>query len=163
MRGAALPSILVISTVMVFMLLVLINTTDKLNSIAYNSINRLQNQYNIESALERLCYDSLFYIKRNTQPFVGDKNNIVRWYEKKFGLYKRLILSAEDVQREVIIGSRNGYKDTLSFWLSNNGRALSMSGFSNIDGRVFVSSLGVSYNQIRSEYFCFENIVISNI
>ncbi len=163
MRAAALPSVLIVSTVMILMLLVLISAIDNLNAVSYNSVSRTQSRYNIESVVEILCHNTTFCQDSVIYPFPDDDDNVVSVKAEDYGLYKLLTLNSGVISKSVLIGSESGYKDSLTLWVNDNNRPLSLTAFTNIIGKLYCSPLGIAYNQVNSQYFSGERVGVENI
>lgn len=169
LSAAALPIVLVVSTLMLLSIVGVFILFDRSNSEVSGSHYKMQQGMNLESAVLLYCKDSLFLDKLaadSTLQLYEDKgNSIVKLTVHKYGLYEIVRASSDKDKfiKTAVVGSANRRSNNPTFYVSNNYNPLSITGNSNLEGKVCVPKYGVSYNQMEYQVFSGEKINPKNI
>lgn len=164
LSAASLPIALVVSTLMLLSIVGVFILYDRSNSEVSLSHYKIQQVQNLESAVLLYCKDSLFINKLSADSTVqlyDDKSHsIVKLTVYPYGLYEIVRASSDKGKftKSAVVGSANTGYDNPTFYLSNNYSPLSITGNSNLEGKVYVPKYGVSYNQMQYQVFSGEKI-----
>lgn len=162
LNGYVLPSVLIISTVMLLGVSGIFILWENADTLTAGSVSRTQHLLNIESALTVYCCDSAV-IRRISE------DHILKLYEDRedagvkievepIGLYELVTLSCVREKERYIVGLEKVWTDTATLYVSDDGRPLSLAGNTNIRGKVYVPEPGINYTQVRAQYFAGEKM-----
>lgn len=151
--GSTLPTVIVISTLMLLAVMGIFSIWDKNNNALGYELYRTQQMLDLESAVTLYCHDTLLL----------KKHSDVEVTITQQGLYEIIKATTKDgkFSKQALLGC---VADSTVLYLEDNGRPISLTGATNIVGQVYLPRYGVAYNQIQSDFFSgkkLENIKVS--
>ena len=152
----ALPTVLVAS--MLIMLLVMSGysaLTMNLQSYAMYHAHK-QHRLDLQSALVRLCRDSLFCPEGETVSAEIFPDHPVRITVRRWGLYETAALSAGNSSGIALIGRRHECPEQAAFWINDRDRPLSLAGDARIEGTAYIPAGGINYTEVQGDYYSGE-------
>lgn len=163
-RGATLPVVMVISILVLLVVLFVYSLWDM--SFLYYSTHhyRKQQQENLNSAIVLYSNDSTFLGEYNEEKvftlFETDTTSTVRFITRRWGFYESIHVSSHNgnFSSTRLLGKKQECDHRAALWLCDRNRMLSLSGETEIRGRVFTPLSGINYSEIDGEPYKGEKI-----
>ncbi|MEA4918886.1 hypothetical protein [Proteiniphilum sp.] len=164
LTAATLPVVMVISVLMLLVVLFVYSLWD-MNLLYYSSYHyKRQQQENLNSAIILYSNDSTFLREHNEEKtfrlFETDSSSTVRFLSKQWGLYEALHVSSHNgnFSSTQLLGKKQECDHKAALWLCDRNRALSLSGGTEIRGKIYIPLNGINYTQIDGDYYRGEEI-----
>lgn len=160
LRGFALPSVLVVS-VLILLLILFAYSAITINMHRYAFYHKKkQLREDLKSALVLYCADSTLCDADDSSEvelFAG--HDKVRVSVERCGLYERVRLFNDYPDEYHVLAGRRCENDLkAAFWLCDRNRALSLAGDARIDGLVYMPLNGINYTEVNMRYYTGEQI-----
>lgn len=159
MDAFSLPSVMVVSVLMLLSILMAYSLTE-LFLARYSKYHAdKQQSLHMDSALELYCHDSTLRNHGDTteiQLFEDDPGSRVLVSSGLWGLYEHVCVTTTGTtqkSRMRMVGKRSENDDEAAFWLCDRNRALSMAGSSAIEGLAYIPLNGVNYTALGGKEF----------
>lgn len=167
MHGSVMASVLVISTLMFIGILGVISLWDSEHLLAARYFFRQQQRAHLVSAVVKYCRDTSFCHSfgqdTSLMLFPGMATSKVGVSRKRWGLYEMLVLTAGDEKTCRLMGKEEESYSRAALYLPERRRTLSIAGQSRVEGKLYTGAQGVTYTQVRSEFFNGTPIALSSI
>ncbi|MEG0499684.1 MAG: hypothetical protein RR550_01005 [Rikenellaceae bacterium] len=139
LAAASLPTVLIVATLMLLTVMGLFSIWDRNNNTIGYELYRTQQLLDLESAVTIYCIDTTVKtdVKREIEPY---------------GLYEKITVTTANgnFSKQAIVGAP---QDSTVLYVTDNGRPLSLTGATNIEGVTYLPKFGVAYNQMGSHFF----------
>ena len=169
LKAATLPVVMVIS-VLILLVVLFVYSLWNMNFLYYSSYHyKKQQQENLNSAIVLYSNDSTFlpeYNKEKTfQLYETDSASQVGFISQQWGFYESLRVSSHNgnFSSTRLLGKMRECDHQAAFWLCDRNRALSLTGETEIRGRIFIPLNGINYTEIDGEYYKGEEILYSRM
>ncbi|RNC63889.1 hypothetical protein [Proteiniphilum sp. X52] len=164
LSAATLPVVMVISVLILLVVLFVYSLWD-MNFLHYSSYHyKKQQRENLNSAVVLYSNDSTFiteYNKEKTfQLYETDSASTVSFFSQQWGFYESLRVSSHNgnFSSTRLLGKKQECDHRAALWLCDRNRALSLSGETEIRGKIFIPLNGINYTEIDGEYYKGEEI-----
>ena len=154
-----LPTVLVVSIIILILVVLTFSLLD-LNSLHYSHYHfSKQQKYHLDSAIELYCHDSLLLSSlepdSSCQLYPDDHFSKVYYGMSQWGLYECLDVANynKKISKKKLFGKHIENKFKASFWINNRNRALSISGQTKLEGKLYVPGGGINYINVNSSYY----------
>lgn len=162
--AAALPMVLVIS-VLILLIVLLIYSWWNTNFLYYSFYHyKKQQQENLNSAIVLYSNDSSLLREYNAEKkfrlYETDSASTVSFLKQQWGFYEILTVSSYkgNFSSTRLLGKKRECDHRAALWLCDRNRALSLSGETEIQGKIFIPLNGINYTEIDGEYYKGEEI-----
>ena len=155
--ASVLASVLVVSTLMLLGVLLVIELWNFDLARYYLYHREEQTLANVESGFLLYAEDSTLYARREEDGsvllFEGDECSRVYYERVRWGMYE--VVSVKNNKRKSIrlMGKSIESGRGATLYIPENGQAFSLTGKTFAEGDVYLPRNGVSYTQVRSEFF----------
>ncbi len=167
--ATTLPIVLVIS-VLILLIVLFVYALWEMNFLYYSSYHyKRQQQENLNSAVVLYSNDSSFLSNYNEEKtyrlYESDSASTVNSIILRWGLYEYIHVSSQNKKflSTRLLGKKQECDYRAAFWLCDRNRALSLSGDTEIRGKVYIPLNGINYTEIDSEYYKGEEIPYSRM
>ena len=164
LKAATLPMVLVISVLILLVVLFVYSLWD-MNFLYYSSFHyKKQQQENLNSAIVLYSNDSTFLRDYNEEKtfrlYETDSASSVICITQQWGFYEYIHVSSlnGNFSTTRLLGKKQECDHRAALWLCDRNRALSLSGNTEIRGKVFIPLNGINYTEIDGEYYKGEEI-----
>lgn len=164
LTAAALPVVLVISVLILLVVLFVYSLWD-INFLYYSSYHyKKQQQENLNSAIVLYSNDSTFLREYNEekifQLYETDSASTISFVTQQWGFYEYIRVSSQNgnFSSTRLLGKKQECDHRAVLWLCDRNRALSLSGETEIRGKIFIPLNGINYTEIDGEYYKGEEI-----
>ena len=155
--ASILATVLVVSTLMLLGVLLVIELWNFDFTRYYLYQRGEQVRANVESGFLLYETDSTLYSRRaddgSVLLFEGDESSRVYYKRERWGMYE--VVSARNGKREStrLVGKSAESRYGATLYVPENGQAFSLTGRTFVEGDVYLPRNGISYTQVRSEFF----------
>lgn len=153
MPASVLASVLVICTLILLSLFFVISLWDSDLLQFLRFCNREQQRANLFSAFVRYSHDSTFMADSTGLLFADDSNSRVNCRKERWGLYEVVEIRAGKWNAFRLFGKAHESSWQAALYVPDNKKALSLSATCLPEGKICLSRNGITYTQVRSEYF----------
>lgn len=164
LEAATLPVVMVISVLILLVVLFVYSLWD-MNFLYYASYHyKKQQQENLNSAIVLYSNDSTFLRdyneEKNFRLYETDSASTVRFFSQQWGFYESVNVSSHNGNFSFtrLLGKKQECDHKAALWLCDRNRALSLSGDTEIRGKIFIPLNGINYTEIDGEYYKGEEI-----
>lgn len=164
LKAATLPVAMVISILVLLVVLFAYSLWD-FNFLYYSFYHYKKQQHeNLNSAVVLYSNDSTFltgFPKEKTfRLYETDSTSIVKFNTQQWGFYESIHVSSHNgnFSSTRLLGKKHECDYRAAFWLCDRNRALSLSGETEIQGKVFAPLNGIIYTEIDGENFMGKEI-----
>ncbi|MGV8094878.1 MAG: hypothetical protein AB2L24_23750 [Mangrovibacterium sp.] len=162
--ASALPTVLIVSTLILLLMIFAFNLWD-MNAIFYYRYHYVrQLKYHVNSGFMLYCSDSSFANRIEPDSsymlYQEDKSSRIRIAAENWGLYEcvRITSAGKEYRSTRLLGKDKECHYEAAFWLNDQNRPLSLSGNTNLEGKIYAPRNGINYTQVRSDYYQGEMI-----
>lgn len=159
MPASALASVLVVCTLILIGMMLVMSLWDSDLMLYSGFYSRERRQAALSSGFVRYCRDSTLpgLIKQDSclLLFPEDGSSRIRYRRRRWGLYEVAgVASAGGQWKSVrLFGKASESGRGAALYVPDNQKALLLSGDSFLDGNICLSRNGITYSQVRSEFF----------
>lgn len=153
MPASVLASVLVICTLILLSLLFVISLWDSDLLQFSRFCYREQQRANLFSAFVRYSHDSTFMADSTVLLFADDSSSLVNCRKKRWGLYEVVEIRSGKWNAFRLFGKAHESSWQAALYVPDNKKALSVSATCLPEGRICLPRNGITYTQVRSEYF----------
>lgn len=164
LTAATLPVVLVISVLILLVVLFVYSLWD-MNFLYYSSYHyKKQQQENLNSAIVLYSNDSTFLREYNEekifQLYETDSASTISFVTQQWGFYEYIRVSSQNgnFSSTRLLGKKQECDHRAALWLCDRNRALSLSGETEIRGKIFIPLNDINYTEIDGEYYKGEEI-----
>lgn len=169
LKATTLPVVMVIS-VLILLVVLFVYSWWNMNFLYYSTYHyKKQQQENLNSAIVLYSNDSTFLPEYNEektfQLYETDSASQVGFFSQQWGFYESLRVSSHNANFSStrLLGKKQECDHRAAFWLCDRNRALSLTGETEIRGRIFIPLNGINYTEIDGEYYKGEEILYSRM
>jgi hypothetical protein len=159
LKAVTLPTVLVIS-VLIILIVFFVYSLWEMNFLHYSSYHyKKQQQENLNSAMVLYCNDSTFLKdhdeEKNYRLYEADSTSLISFLAKQWGFYEVVSVSSHNgsFSSTRLLGKKQECDHKAALWLCDRNRALSLSGRTEISGKIFIPLNGINYTEIDGEYY----------
>ena len=162
MHGSALPTVLVTGTLMLLAVFVVISLGDMESLMVYGRYSHRQKEAWLESALLLYSQDSTLmnWLDENGRflLFEDDPVSEITLSRSPWGLYELVKTSAGGgrYRKAVLTGYESESPKQAALYVSDNLRAFTLAGKSQVKGTVYLPENGLIYGQVQSDFYSRE-------
>lgn len=155
--ASVLATVLVVSTLMLLGVLLVIELWNFDFTRYYLYQREEQVRANVESGFLLYGMDSTLHSRREDDGsvllFEGDESSRVYYERERWGMYE--VVSVKNGRRKSIrlLGKNRESRYGATLYVPENGQAFSLTGKTFAEGDVYLPRNGISYTQVRSEFF----------
>ncbi len=167
LKAVTLPMVLVIS-VLIILVVLFVYSLWEMNFFHYSSYHyKKQQQENLNSGIVLYCNDSTFLRNHNEEKdyrlYEADSTSIINFLTKQWGFYEVVSVSSHNgsFSSTRLLGKKQECNHRAALWLCDRNRALSLSGETELRGKIFIPLNGINYTEIDGEYYGGEEIPYS--
>lgn len=159
-----LATVLAVATLVMLVIAGTLSLFDAAGGASFRLIRYIGYTDNVESAFILYSIDSTLFDTdlrhRQIRLFDSAPDSETTISATAWGLYEIVHVTAADtsVQSIRMMGKLSESTNSAAMYLADNRKALSLTGGSNITGRLFISTDGIAYSQLGSEFYSGSNV-----
>jgi|AGTN01.3.fsa_nt_gi hypothetical protein len=159
LTAATLPVVLVIS-VLILLLVSFVYSLWNINFLYFASYHYQRQQLeNIKSGIVLYNNDSTFLtgynIDKDYRLYDADSTSDINCKVRRWGMYEYIRVTSQDKKfsSTKLLGKKHECDYRAALWLCDRNRALSLSGDTELRGKIYIPLNGINYTEINSEYY----------